>query len=116
MSFDPQKHKTSSLSKRQFLALIEKNLNEGVDSHSIIQDMISRGHDPAYTQQSVHLVLKSQKNKFLRISGISAGFFLLGMILTLATLESGSGYIWFGAILFGLGGIFYGLNKYRKLK
>lgn len=116
MSPDYQRDKAPTLSQRQLLAYIAKELNEGIDSRSLIHDIIAKGYDPADAQQKVGEVLSSQKRKFLGIFGFSAGFFLLGTIITVGSLDSGSGFVWYGAIICGFIGVVYGLNNFWKLK
>jgi len=116
MSFESQKGNAPPLTQRQLLAYIEKKLNEGIDSQSVILDITAKGFDPAKAQNVVKEVLNSQRKKYWKIFGISGGFGLFGLIVTLATLESESGYIWYGAILCGLIGVIYSLTKLVKLR
>lgn len=116
MSFDHQRGNAPPLSQRQLRAYIERELNAGADSQSVIREITAKGYDPANAQNVVKEVLNSLRNKYWKIFGISGGFGLLGLIVTLSTIESETGYIWYGAILCGLIGVIYGLSKLMKLK
>lgn len=116
MSLDQQKGNAPLFSQRQLQAYIEKKLNEGVDSQSVILDIAAKGYDHENAQNVVKEVLNSQRKKYFKILGITGGFCLLGAIATLSALESGYGYIWYGAIICGLIGVIYSLSKLVKLK
>jgi hypothetical protein len=95
---------------------IEKKLSEGVDSQSVILDISPKGYDPANAQNVVKEILGSQRKKYFKILGISGGFCLLGVVVTLSTLKSENADICYGAIIFGLIGIIYSLIRLMKLK
>ncbi len=116
MSFDNQKGNAPPFSQRQLRAYVEKKLNEGVSSQSVILDIAAKGYDHESAQNVVKEVLSSLRKKYFKILGISGGFGLLGVIATVSTVESGNGYIWYGAIICGLIGVIYGLSKLLKLK
>jgi cobyric acid synthase len=116
MSFDSHKGNTPPLSERQLRAYIEKQLNEGHDSQSVILDITAKNYDPAKAHNIVKEVLNSERKKYWKILGITGGFGLLGAIITLSTFESENGFIWYGAILCGLIGVIYSVNKLVKLK
>jgi uncharacterized membrane protein YjjP (DUF1212 family) len=97
-------------------AYIEQKLNEGVGSQSIILDITAKGYDHESAQNVVKEVLDSQKKKYFKILVITGGFGLLAAIVTVSSLESGNGYIWYGAIICGLIGVIYSLSKIFKLK
>jgi len=104
------------MSIRQLRAHIAKELNEGVDSKSIIQEIYAKEYEFANAEQLVNEVLKSQKRKYFKIVGISAGVGLLGLIVSIASLDAEVRVYWYGIVICGLIGVVYGLNKLTKLR
>lgn len=96
-------------SKRQWLATSEARLKKGESYEALIKEIVDSGYAEHDAQRIIDEAIRRVNKRAGRVLGCSALLLIAGLAVTLLSLNTGVGAIWWGAIVCGLVGVFYGL-------
>lgn len=109
-----QSNSLSHRSHRQWAAVAERSLKNGDYNDTLLQEIIADGFSSTDAQHILNGAIRKLNKRASCILICSIALVAIGVSVTLNTLDLGTGYILWGAILCGGFGILYGISSYVK--
>ena len=101
-------------SRRQWAAACESRLKHGERYHALLQQIAEDGYSPSEAEAILDEAVRTLNRRAGAILGCSTILLVAGLVVTVASLGSSEGYIWFGAIICGGIGVIYGLCAFVR--
>lgn len=106
----------SGRSPRQWQAHIEMDIQEGLPGRLVVEEMVRSGFAPAEARARVSRAVRARNTRLGSLLGCSSLFVLMGVGTIVTAADTGSGWVWIGAVVCGLVGIVYSVTRLLRAR
>ncbi len=106
----------SGRTPRQWQAHIEMDIQQGRPGRLLVEEMVGSGFSPAEAHALVSRAVRARNTKLGSLLGCSVLFTLMGIATISTATQTGSGWIWIGAVVCGLVGIGYSISRFIQAR